>query len=102
MADFQVLVPEALVIEEELCFTLSELCQAGGAQPALVQSLVGEGLLQPTGRGPQEWQFPGAALPQTRRVLRLARDFELGLAAVGLVMDLLAEIDRLRAGLHPS
>ena len=46
--------------------------------------------------------FSGDALPQTRKAVRLARDFELDLAAIGLVMSLLAEIDRLRSRLrHP-
>ena len=76
--------------------SLSALCQASGADLEQIQALVGEGLLQPAGPGPQDWQFNGDALPQTRMALRLAHDFELDMAAVALVMDLLAEIDRLR------
>jgi chaperone modulatory protein CbpM len=102
MADVVVLTTASVVVEEQVSFTLSALCQASGAQQDLVHGLVGEGLLQPTGQGPVDWQFSGDALSQTRRALRLARDFELDLAAIGLVMDLLAEIDRLRSRLrHP-
>jgi chaperone modulatory protein CbpM len=97
MAEILALTTETVVVEEHLSFTLQALCQASGAQQDWVHSLVGEGLLQPTGQGPADWQFGGKALSQTRRALRLARDFELDLAAVGLVMDLLAEIDRLRS-----
>ena len=102
MADLIVLVTETVVVEEQLSFTLSALCRASGAGPAQVRALVDEGLLQPTGQGPQDWHFGGEALPQTRRALRLARDFQLDLAAVSLVMDLLAEIECLRARLHRS
>ena len=102
MAEIFVLTTEAVVVEEHVSFNLSALCQASGAQEDLVHGLVGEGLIQATGRGPENWRFSGDALSQTRKALRLARDFELDLAALGLVMDLLAEIDRLRSRLrHP-
>jgi chaperone modulatory protein CbpM len=100
MADTVARSTDTVIVEEHVSFTLSALCQASGARPELVHGLVSEGLLRPTGRGPEDWQFSGDALPQTRRALRLARDFELDLAAVGLVMELLAEIDRLRSKLR--
>lgn len=102
MDEILVLTTPTVVVEEHLSFTLSALCQASGAQQHWVHGLVAEGLLQPTGQGPADWQFSGEALSQTRRALRLARDFELDLAAVGLVIDLLAEIDRLRSRLGHS
>lgn len=100
MAENFVLVTETVVVEEHVSFTLSALCHASGAGQPLVQALVGEGLLQPTGLGPHAWRFSGDALPQTRRALRLASDFELDIAALGLVMGLLAEIDGLRSRLR--
>ena len=100
MAGLIVQWTEAVVVEEQVSFTLSALCQASGAGLAQVQALVQEGLLQPTGQGPLDWCFGGDALPQTRRALRLARDFDLDLASVGLVLDLLTEIARLRARLR--
>ena len=102
MADIVVITTATVVVEDHVSFTLSALCQASGAEKELVHGLVGEGLLQPTGQGPDDWRFGGDALPQTRKALRLVRDFELDLAAVSLVMALLAEIDRLRSRLrHP-
>lgn len=102
MAEIYVRTTETVVVEEHVSFTLETLCQASGAEQELVHGMVGEGLLQPTGQGPDDWRFSGNALPQTRKALRLARDFELDLAAVSLVMALLAEIDRLRSRLrHP-
>lgn len=84
--------------DEPPAFTLVALCQASGALPLHVLALVDEGLLQPSGQGPADWRFNAAALAQTRRALRLAHDFSLDLAALALVLDLLDEIDRLRAG----
>lgn len=100
MADFHVIATAVVVVEEHVSFNLAALCQASGAVPEQVYALVNEGLLQPAGQGPQAWQFDGDALPQTRRALRLARDLELSLTGVALVMDLLAEIERLRSRLR--
>ncbi len=95
-------VSAAVVLEEQGWFTLAALCQASGAEHTWVQAMVGEGLLQPTGHMPQDWRFGGDALPQTRKTLRLARDFELDMAAVALVLELMAEIERLRLQLRAT
>jgi chaperone modulatory protein CbpM len=97
MVDLTTWTAETLVVEEHVSFGLSALCHASGADHEQVRALVAEGLLQPTGASPEHWQFSGGALAQARKALRLARDLELDLAAVALVMDLLAEIDRLRS-----
>ena len=102
MTDIVVLTTATVIVEEKVSYTLSALCQASGAEQELVQGLVGEGLLQPAGLGQDDWRFSGEALSQTRKALRLARDFELDVAAVSLVMELLAEIDLLRSRMrHP-
>ena len=100
MAELMVIRTQVVVVEEQLSFTLASLCQASGASAEQVQALVGEGLLQPAGPGPQDWQFGGEALAQVRRSLRLARDLELGMSGVALVLELLAEIDRLQSTLR--
>lgn len=100
MAEIQLVTAEAVVVEEQLSFTAAALCRASGASPELVQALVDEGLLEPSGQGPHDWRFGGDALPQARRSLRLLHDLELSVSGVALVMDLLAEIDRLRSQLR--
>jgi chaperone modulatory protein CbpM len=99
MADLSTPTAATRVIEEHVSFSVSALCHASGADLEQLQALVAEGLLQPTGDSPLDWRFLGHALPQTRKALRLARDLQLDVAAVVLVMDLLAEIDRLRSRL---
>jgi chaperone modulatory protein CbpM len=96
MAEFERGATETVVVEEHVSFILLALCQASGADPAQVHALVGEGLLQPAGRGPADWRFSGDALPQTRKALRLASGLDIGLPGVAIVLELLAEIERLR------
>lgn len=72
MADTYRLVATGLVVEEHVAFTFTTLCHASGADAAQLQALVDEGLLQPTGGGPDDWQFSGDALARARKALRLA------------------------------
>ena len=88
------------VVEEEIRLTLVELCRVCRVPEAQVRSWVGEGVLEPMGRAPGEWQFAGAALRRTRLATRLTRDFELNPPGVALALDLLDEIDALRARLR--
>ena len=90
----------AIVVEEEVVFSLSGLCQAAGASPAQVLGLVDEGVLQPTGDQPQDWAFAGPSLRTTRAALRLNADLALGTAGAALVLELLEEINTLRARLR--
>jgi len=87
------------VVEEEIHLTLVELCRVCRVPEAEVRSWVGEGVLEPTGRAPEEWRFAGASLRRTRLATRLVRDFELNPPGVALALDLLDEIDALRARL---
>lgn len=100
MAEIHTVTTQAVVVEEHLSFTLLSLCRASGLDREQLDALVSEGLLQPTGLGPDEWTFGGDALPQARRALRLARDLDLSVPGVVLVMDLLAEIERLQSRLR--
>lgn len=90
-------VVASVVIDERVVFTLPELCRASGAGPDELLALVREGLLAPTGDGPEAWRFSGPALPQARRALRLARELDIGVEGAAIVIDLLDEIERLRS-----
>jgi len=90
----------AVIVEETLRFTLDELGHACHAEHAQLVALVEEGVLEPSGRGPEDWQFAGPSLARARLALRLSRDLELSVAGTALVMDLLDEIESLRSRLR--
>jgi len=89
-----------VIVEEEIRFTLLELCHACRAEREQVVSLVDEGVLTPSGSGPDDWRFSGIALRRTRAALRLARDLELGVAGAALVLELLDQIEALKTRLR--
>ena len=57
------------------------------------------GVLEPQGRDISGWRFRAADLTCARRVARLQRDFEASLDAAAVMLDLLDQIERLRARL---
>lgn len=88
------------IVEEEVEFTLFELCRATGASEEQLALWTAEGALEPQGAGPQAWRFDGPSLCRARVAQRLTRDFEINAAGIALALDLLDEIDTLRARLR--
>lgn len=88
------------VVEEEVRFTLVELCQACCAEEEHVLTWVFEGVLEPVGDSPKDWRFSGESLRRARLALRLSRDLEINPPGVALALDLLDEIAALRARLQ--
>lgn len=95
--DNQPLAVSGHVVEEDVQFTFVQLCQACGATEAQLSTLVFEGVLEPDGQRIHEWRFQGATLRRARVALRLTRDLEINPAGVALVLDMLDEIETLRA-----
>ncbi len=95
-----VFVARVVLVEEEISFTLVELCRACRGDTTQLIALVEEGVLAPAGSGPDDWQFSGASLRRARAALRLAQDLELGAAGTALVLDLLDEIETLKSALR--
>ena len=100
MADFHSNPITGVVVEEEIVFTLGELCQASGTAQTQVLALVSEGVLDPAGSGPEDWVFDGPALRTVRTALRLAVDLELGIAGAAIVLDLLQQVAALQSRLR--
>lgn len=95
-----------VIVEEHLSFTLEELGTVCACDVQALVCLVEHDVLAPQGESPGDapsaWRFGGAALPRARRALRLAQALDLDAPALALVMDLLDEIERLRAQLAAS
>ena len=94
-------VIDGIVVEQDLSFTLTGLRRACRSDDeAQLHALVDEGVLAPSGRGPEDWVFDGASLRVARTALRLAHDLDLSVAGTALVLDLLADIEVLKSRLR--
>ncbi|WP_394789726.1 chaperone modulator CbpM [Rhodoferax sp.] len=90
----------APIHEEETGLTLADLCQSCRIQTEVVLELVEEGVLSPQGDAPAQWRFTGVHVQRTLVAVRLQRDLGVNHAGAALALQLLEEIDTLRARLQ--
>lgn len=90
----------------EHALELQAFAAACGAEAEFVCLLVDEGLLQPTLQltsqpaSQAQWRFGGEELARVRRICRLQRDFEANLQSVAVMLELIDQVERLRAQLQ--
>jgi chaperone modulatory protein CbpM len=88
------------VLDEEIELTLGELSWACQLAVERVFELVEEGVIEPLGRDPAHWRFLGVSVRRVRCAQRLQRDLRVNVAGAALALDLLDELERLRARLR--
>ena len=54
------------------------------------------GVIEPEGSSPEQWCFSAYHLNRIQRACRLQRDLQVNLEALGLVLDLIEEVQTLR------
>ncbi len=92
--------PTVELIDEQTTFTLVELCRSCAVEAELIEALVEQGILEPTGRSGSHWCFPASSLRRTRVTLHLQRDLGVNSAGAALALDLLERIEELNARLR--
>src|SRR3990167_5911223 len=88
------------ILEEETELTLDEVCRACDVPADLIVELVNEGVLIQDGNTPEQWRFTGAQLNRAQVALRLQSDLDVNLAGAALALELLDELEALRARLQ--
>jgi chaperone modulatory protein CbpM len=86
--------------EEPVEMTLDEICRACGVETAFVLELVEEGVLAPEGREPGAWRFTYTHVRRVRVASHLRSDLGVNPAGAALALELLEEIEALRARLE--
>jgi len=87
------------IMEDEVVLSLAELCRASRLTAERVIEFAHEGVIDPVGGSPETWSFSGISLSRIRCAQRLQDDLGVNMAGAALVLDLLDELDRLRARL---
>ena len=88
------------VLEEDVELTLAELCRICQLPAERLFELVEEGVVEPLGRDPVRWRFRGISVRRIRCAQRLERDLGVNVAGAALALDLLEELEDLRARLR--
>jgi chaperone modulatory protein CbpM len=87
-------------VVEEAELSLAQLCRACQLPEERIVELVHEGIIEPVGGEAGRWRFMGVSVLRVRRVQRLQRDLGVNTAGAALALDLLEEMERLRARLR--
>ena len=89
------------ILDEQSVLTLTELSHACSVQTGYIIELVDEGLLTPDllaeENEPQHWRFSGIQMRRARVAMHLQSDLGINLAGAALALQLLDEIENLRA-----
>ena len=100
MNEKELSTPPVELIDEQTTFTLVELCRSCAVEAELIEALVEQGILEPTGRIGRHWCFPANSLRRTRITLHLKQDLGVNLAGAALALELLERIEALEGRLR--
>ena len=84
---------DALIVELDM----KTFCHVVDIKAAYVIEIVEHGILEPQGRQPDEWLFDDESLIVAKRAARLQRDLALEWDGVALALNLLDELEQVRA-----
>jgi chaperone modulatory protein CbpM len=92
-------VVRAELVDTATHCTVDELCLACNVDADWITELVEHGVLEPIGKVSADWRFASLSIVRIAKAKRLERDLNLNPPGVAVVLDLLDEIDDLRAQL---
>lgn len=85
------------VLDDTKTWGINELCSLCRVESEVVIEMVEEGVLIPEGGSPKTWRFNAVAIKRIQVTLRLQNDLRVNLPGAALALDLLEELDELRA-----
>ena len=97
-----VIVVDCEIVEERPALGLHELAHLCGLPAERVIEYVQLGIIEPqrgTTQAVARWRFAAGCVPRLLKAARLQRDLGVDPRSLALVLDLLEEMDRLRARL---
>jgi chaperone modulatory protein CbpM len=94
------LITDVRIVEEQTdLMSIDELCRVCSARIDQLTALVDEGVIAPEGETPSGWRFSGTQLRRVRVAVRLQRDLGVNTAGAALALQLMDEVEALRAQL---
>ena len=76
---------------------IDEFCQCAELPQTILLEIVEHGIVEPSGATPEQWRFGSNALAVVKRAFRLQTDLQIDWAGVALALQLLDELEQLRA-----
>lgn len=78
-------------------FSIEEICLATDLPSQTIIEIVELGIIEPGGKHPKNWVFSTHMITITKRACRLHNDLEIDWPGIALAIDLIDELDQLRA-----
>lgn len=82
---------------EQDVVSLDELRRVYGLSDEYIHELISHEIIQPANNQAREWHFDHVQLKRLQTALRLERDLEVNLAGIALALELMDELEELRA-----
>lgn len=92
----QISIHTSIMLDENTSYTLQELSDLCNQSTELIQEMIDEGIIVPTGSSPSLWRFGLREIHRVQTAQRLIRDLQVNLAGAALALDLLEELEELR------
>jgi chaperone modulatory protein CbpM len=86
-----------IVLDDSMTLGVNEICTLCRVGAEMINEMVNEGVLVPEGTSPETWRFSAVAIKRIQVTLRLQKDLRVNLPGAALALDLLDELDELRA-----
>ena len=100
------LTATSYLMEDVTELTLDDLCRSCAAQSDVIIELVSEGVIDtanaPPNQPPEHWRFTGLHLHRAKVAMRLHRDLGVNFAGAALALELMDEVQALKAKLRVS
>jgi len=91
------MTPLSEIHSPDFHLSFDELCLTAGISKDYMLALVEHEIAVPvTGMQPQQWQFHVTCVMRVKKAARLYRDLDIDWADLGLVLNLLDEIEQLK------
>lgn len=88
------------LLEEDASLSLNELCRICQIKPEAVMTLIDYGVVEAIGDDSVGWHFHTLSVRRVRSAQRLEHDLGINTAGVALALDLLDELETMRARLR--
>lgn len=90
---------ESEIVAANRTVTFDELCSYCHVEADWIVELIEHGAIEPKGKTRADWQFTQVTLVRVAKAKRLEQDLALNTPGVALALDLLDQIEELRARL---
>ena len=87
----------AEIVDESVQYGLKDVCEVCGVHAERVVEMVEAGIIHARGDKPTSWRFSAVTVMRSRKALRLQRDLEINTPGLAVTLDLLDEVETLRA-----